>query len=573
MRIIKTPFKAIENDKISPEDIKHSLNANLVKLLNDRNLNSGRTIVATDGSGQYKTIEDAVDSGARYIFIKNGTYNINKDINLENQSLEGETKNGVILNITEATISYKEVINKTSVGTIQFFEDDKSVDGDNTAFLNLSTSTEFKYTWSEARDLRVASIQDSTHLELRSKYYGATTSPINGTLLQLDQFTFESRANYSSIKNMTINHIINNPLETIILNGVNITVENIKFFNSNNLSTFIKIAKNDTVISIRNKIINNNFEGGAIGILANKAYYTNIKGNYFTNIEDRCIELKNSSKYTKIINNVFSSGLFGVVQNALNVTYQNNTFKFMKNNAVSINSSSFTTNNTFTKILNCTFSRCTLDKSFTNDGALLIRGKGTVVKNCFFEEQKVGIQLNCSNTIIYNCVFNNTLFEYGIYTVGGKNYNSIISCDFYDNFMIQQRSGTEYTIIAKCANYGATPPTDFDGEKLLIINNTIEGEEFIVPGNCICYNNIFNDTEVYVKNKSIFMDNTVFTGLIASSGISSERLIVCNNNVNTPSNNIQNSADYSIICNNFVENETTPVSDSSTGSQVSNNYY
>ena len=570
-RIIKTNFEAIENDKVPLKTLKHSLNENLAQTFNTKNLASQVTTVSTIGDGDFLTIKEAVDSGSEKIFIKNGTYTITEDIELENQTLEGETKEGVIINMTEASIIYKETINKTSNGTAQFFLDDKSVDGNNTAFLNLDTSNKFKWIFSDSRFYQVASIQDNNSLELRYKFYGQTNSPTDGTLLLLDQFTFESRANYSSIKNMTINHIINNPLDTIIINGTFINIENVKFFNSNNLSTFIRVSKNDTVISLKTNIERCDFEGAAIGVLINQAFYTMIKNCYFTNTEDRCIEIKNTSRFTKVINNVFTSGLFGIVQNSKNVTYKGNNFKFITNNAISINATSFTTDHTFTKVIDCDFSKCTLDKSFTNDGALLIRGKGTIVRNCRFDDEKVGIQLNCSNTIIKSCHFDNFGFEYAIYTVSGKNNNTISDCTF-NGFILFARGTTEYLILSKCAHNSGIPPTLLSNKNMIWMNCIILSDEIFTPIESIIYGNVFEDVlPLNVDSKSTFMDNTVEDGDIQSN--TGDKLIICNNILLNPTTAIQNSADSSIICNNLVSDEATPVNDTSTGSQVANNYF
>ena len=567
----QSQIKSLENDKIASKDIKNALNSSYPIVLESKTKNAIKTIVDALGGGDFLTIQEAVKSGSEYIFVKNGEYTISEDLELENQTIEGQSNENCIINLENASIVFKEITNKATNGTLQFFQDDKSVDGDNTAFLNLSSNNEFKYCYSEGRLLRIASIQDSTALELRSKYFGTVRNPVDNTILQLGHTTFESKANNAGIKNIKINHVIDNPKETIILNGVNTFVKNVNFFNDNNLSNFVKVSKSNITIAVNSGIEDCFFEGGAIGVLINKAYNTKISRNYFTNLNDRCIELKSSSEETDISNNTFSSGLFGVIQNAKYVNYKNNIFKFMSNNSISINSSKFTDEQTFTKVINCKFSKGTTDTSFTNDGALLIRGKGTIVSGCFFDDGKIAIQLNCEYTIVNNCTFTNNQQFYAINLVSGKNNNIITDCTFYD-FMLENDSGNKYVIIDSCTVFGEYPPLNHNGESAIFSNNTILASEFYIPKSSIAYGNYMFEGEVYITNKSIALDNNIDEWFLRTDS-AGEKAIIINNAILRPDFPIEVNMNNCIVCNNFVENDTTTVQDNATGTQIANNYY
>jgi len=97
-------LESLNNDNKKLLNIIHSLNPTLsYKLaLNTKDVIS--TIVDPDGNGTYTTIEAAAASGATYIFIKAGAYNLTEDLTLTNQYLIGENQKEVIINLTNCSI-------------------------------------------------------------------------------------------------------------------------------------------------------------------------------------------------------------------------------------------------------------------------------------------------------------------------------------------------------------------------------------------------------------------------------------------------------------------------------------
>ncbi|MCP4608918.1 MAG: hypothetical protein GY845_09415 [Planctomycetes bacterium] len=302
-----------------------SLNRSYLHLLATAARNGFKAIVADDGTGHYESISAAVTAGEKYIFIKNGAYSESSDMTLEGVSIIGQSAQGVVLTLTDATIIFADNDNSTTAGTSRPTNNDKSIVGAGTTYTTV-TGDENKYIFADSWLAEIESVSDATNMELFTKYMGASQDQ-DGANYALAHQTFSNPSVGVSIENLTILHVLTGADNCIELQGVRNRISNVQFKNSNNSSTFIVAARSAAEIAVYTKIEKCRFEGGAVGIKLFSSKYTTIDSCNFFGCNDNCIELTANALGTIISKSSFTGCVRGInLTGAAQTTYVDKCF-------------------------------------------------------------------------------------------------------------------------------------------------------------------------------------------------------------------------------------------------------
>lgn len=180
------------------------------------------TIVNPNGGGDFVSISAAIASGAKSLFLRNGTYNEAASITLpEGVVIEGESAEGVIIRFAS---SAGFVLDNTTVretaGTISITNNTTAVVGVGTTFTNLAAG---QYINLAGKFYEIAEITDDTNLDIVETYLGATLSGVN----------FVAQAMYGScdLRNFTID-TVNSGISINLRRIKRIALSNIRIISS-----------------------------------------------------------------------------------------------------------------------------------------------------------------------------------------------------------------------------------------------------------------------------------------------------------------------------------------------------
>jgi len=555
-RKIETKLDSLNNDNKKKLTLDFSLNNQISNIISSNTKNAISVIVDINGNGNYTTIKEAVESGASLIKVKNGTYSIDEDLELINQKIIGDTQKGVIINLNNSTIKTKDVSNITSNGTVQFVEDDKTVNGNNTAFLNLEDIENNMYLYSEGRTWEIDSIVGSTIMDLKTKMFGKLSDALTGSTLKTNQISFEANSYGAGLENLTLNHIISQSKKAIVINGYRNSIKNVLFYDPENLSTFITISKSDTEITLKTTIKNCYFEGGSIAIRINRAFDTRIEDNYFTSSNDKCIEIFTKARYTDIINNNFTSGYLGIIANTKKCRVIGNHFSYIENNAIKTNYTSLSTDISYNQILDNSFYNCNTSEDDSEDGALAIRGANTIINNSSFYKCTRAIVMYCKESILSNT---NDIQQNGIKALNIVSNNIIINnfCSDKNIFSGVLADFTIYNGIS--ANEDNTLAILEQGLYSIAMNMIHKTEDYYHGNDNILFNTFIVQGQSFNSSNQIVIDNDHYGDSWLMDG--TETIMSFNQLLDAPNDAIDVPQD-SVCKGNFVKDQNPPTTDS-----------
>jgi len=228
-------------------------------------------IVDKNGTGDYETIKEAIDSGAISILIRSGIYTETSDINLPNNFyIIGEDKNDtvVIFGMTSSGFVIDGGAPIETSGTISVTSNTNTITGVGTSFTNLVSDDFIKLGKSYHE---ILSIETDTSLTLKSPYKGPTinSDTYKATTLKTGSLTNISFG-YSSSNLITLNKAINVSLTNIgcgmASNSINITDCTQIIINTGVLynSTNGLVVTDSDKVNLTHLIIKNNSNNGIL---------------------------------------------------------------------------------------------------------------------------------------------------------------------------------------------------------------------------------------------------------------------------------------------------------------------
>jgi parallel beta-helix repeat protein len=497
-------------------------------------------IVSEDGPCDFHSIVDAFNSGAKTVYVRNGTYNETGTIVVpENGLLRGETFGGVVINSNVnpiLNVSPTSII-LTLTGTISISNGTNSVTGVGTTF-SASGVTPGMFIIIGTELYEISTVIDDLNLTITTNYTGISLANVNYLIANL-------------ISNITLNNL------KIIGTGTNygIRVVNCQNLVSNNIHVEkCAIGYNlDTIFNsiIENTIVNENFGGFSIIIMFN------------TNVN-------NLNSYNNTVVGVNIRGLVSV--------HGPNTF-----NNISTNNNS--TNIQFLFVIDSTINNLYSSNSL-NNGIIVDSGSKLIMNNVISDKHaNAGIALFLqSEVILTNFKFRNNQGN-GIFTNNSKIVasNGITSGNGFNGISLNQNSLNCIFDSVTSTNNGLrnngysglyADLTSINGKitNSNISNNRlhgiqIESQNWIIKGNNVSsniniginiYDNVSSDANIVGNN--IITENNC-NGI---DGITLFRTI--NNNISN--NQIYNNTKLGINITNRINNTSNNLNGSNT---VNNN--
>ena len=479
-----------------------SLNATLAYLLAKKARDVSFAIVDSSGNGHFSSLSDAVTSGAKHIFIKNGTYIETEEITLTDQVIIGETRGGTILQLNDVTIAYDrsgdEVVGNGTTQKIKFTNDSVLVTQAGAADCGFTAVTKDETTrlYTETLIAKVDEITDTNNLNMTAKFFGRTLD-ILGADLALDYIVENIQSNNSIIANLTINHFLTVSDNAIEVYGYNHAFIDISFISIQNSSKFLVLGGIGQNPALNTLIHNCSFEGGDTSIELNSAKMTTISECYFAAADTLFIDGDDDTEYLHIENNVLTSSIDGINFTGNYITISMNEFLMIAERAIFINKNGVSVK---ASILDNNFKYC--GKNATTETCIYIDCHGPIVSgNSFFDCQSPIKFTLVENGIISGNVFDNC--KQPVTTSGGSK-NTISENQFFD-----LPSGE--TAISNNANRNTFSNNQF--EDCTPINNIFDGA---FSGNVIVYSSdttlTFSDSGSLINANMFIKANIVISG-------------------------------------------------------------
>lgn len=528
-------------------NITKSLNASYLYLLASFGRDGFKAIVADDGTGHYATLEAAVAAGETFIFMKNGSYSITADLELEGVTIVGQSTQGVIISLTH-TIQMADANNSTTAGTATFTNNDKTVSGAGTSFNSVPTADPNKYIFSDGMLGEIDSIAGATSMELFSAYFGPSLD-YDGAAYTLDHQTFDVDAVGSHIENLTILHSPAGADNAIEVSGVRTVIKNINFRSIGITSTFIACPRNTAQISVYNTIEKCRFEGGSVGVqLFNSKHTRIVDCDFFAN-NSSSIELNDDCFGTIIEKNNFAGVTIGVhfAGDAQGTFILFNKFSYTGSFALSINRAGV---ELFVSIVGNSFNEC--NPSSGTPYAVYIDADFLIISNNIWLGGDKPLWFEDSQNV---AIVNNLFKHWGTYAITMNSTDTQRNFNITGNTFVGESGNTE-----QCLN--------LDGAELACCNNNFQN----VDENCIrsaaLYSTISHNTFrdcgncITLLNGGIYqkiMGNTMFSctySIQVDSGADSAT-IIGNTIIDDTQEGLVVDADYPIVEGNRVENCTS----------------
>jgi len=528
------------------------------EIIDDNNLKPSKmydAIVAKDGSGQYIQIQDAIDAGKKRIYVRSGTYYLNRDITLDsNVIIIGEDRDNTIIDFNGN--DHQILLVGTgfyNTGTITVTINSTTITGLGTSWLaNLSAGD---YIIFNGQVCLISSVDSNTQLTIDHAYQGATTSG-------LSYLSGDYKSNVQ-IQNLTLKHhtITGGSAAIIKLWYVfNVYLNNLKiidndtatgdgsygiqfYYSSNCIATNIIAEDNEEGIEVLlseymqflNLVANNNY----CGILDSQGKhneYTNIFANNNETIGLYLINNENCSFINSITNYNNSSGTYitGAYNKIVNLESAYNGY-----NGILFSSS-------YTEVVNCHIHHN------TTFGLYATTSFYTLINNCIIELNNYdGLAFDDSDhCVISNNLFkdngqgtNNTYSEISLGKISDSDYNTISNNNIYCQAVNkakygirEETSGCNYnTIIGNTVVGPVTEEISVQGMNTSWLNNipsdnyraitalrTLDATDYLID----CTANTFTvtlPTAVGITGRVYIIKNTG-TGVITVDGNSSETI-------------------------------------------------
>jgi len=335
-------------------------------------------VVAPTG-GNYTTIQAALAAGKRTIFVRNGTYILDSDIEVTQSGtvIIGESRERVIIDCNGTKKHFMVTTSFYSEGSASFEKGSTTVTGTGTTWATAFTDPANVYIILPDMWYKVASIPNDTTMILENPYVGtssSTSSYLAGNVLngvRLENLTIKNY-NYTAVGALylygSINSVIRNCAVTkSTYNGLSmINCHNIQILNSyfvNNTLSGVNVSYsrhcilsgnhclyNSTGVTIlsatecaisNNQCMGNNTYGifleqfasnnvvtGNIcsknnrGMILSSCRENVINANQINNNEQSGLYLSSSSEYNAIVgNSIFYNGEYGVYIDSVNCKY------------------------------------------------------------------------------------------------------------------------------------------------------------------------------------------------------------------------------------------------------------
>ena len=530
------------------KNIISSINPVLNNLLANRAYNLIFAVVAADGTGHYLLPSTAVTAGAKYIFIKNGDYTETADITLTQQSLIGQSTEGVKITLTGATIGFADSPTNTVAGTAHPTYDDKTIVGTATTFTTVPAAAEYKFIFADRILSEIDTITDNLNLELLAKYFGRTTDR-DGVDFALTHRTFDQPDVGSSIENLTIIHNPAGADNAIELSGLHNRLVNVHIKSGvNALTTHVTMARVSTEIAVDCLIDNCSFEGGQNGIILWNAHHCAIRNSRFSGMSAACVIPNTNSQHISFTGCAFTSSARGVhhtITTATHFTFLHCVFAYTYNEAINWDAGGAAL---YSKAINCTFHQCHPNAGLgTTLGAIQLDAGQCEILHCLFNFSQNAIYI-VDATICK--IIGNTFHHWGSYAIFTTNFSDIRNI-IVDHNIFQAESGhVEAGVLF--GNAGAHISLSHNQFKD-VEDNTVsfEADFSQMRGNNFdnCGNAIY-----LIGHNNICQNNIVTSDAGVGIKIAGDRNIVSNNQVDTSVDNnieIEATADQT-ICNGNV---------------------
>ena len=177
-------------------------------------------VVDQTGRGTHLTIQDALNSGKKRIFVRAGTYTLTADIVIPSDCLIiGENKEDTIINCDSYSINIKASGTDYTTGTLTLTNGDATVTGIGTSWVGNIVAGESIYI-SGIGVFKIESVTDNTHLELEFVYYGITITTSYSILELIKNITLENITIKGSAAGIIdLKDCINIKLQSLIIEG------------------------------------------------------------------------------------------------------------------------------------------------------------------------------------------------------------------------------------------------------------------------------------------------------------------------------------------------------------------
>jgi parallel beta-helix repeat protein len=277
-------------------------------------------IIDASGWGDYTSIRlaCATELAGTSFFIRNGTYNENDDIIIKSgQVLEGETREGVIIDMTSGTdkgVRINDAVAVQTAGSVGTTNDSTAVSGSGTTFTSLSA---LDYISIEGSVYQIQSITNDTALVLTTKWKGQTAT---GRAYFAGTFFVRNRLRTLTIKGGTssgafislvkiygcINLVIENCIIRDAVDGRS-TMLDCRYCFESRVEGCSFIGKNYYGENFRDcnsfTFERNIVKAGYRGLQLTGCSYSKVIANVFSSIQGTVCAIGNASNYNIIANN------------------------------------------------------------------------------------------------------------------------------------------------------------------------------------------------------------------------------------------------------------------------------
>jgi parallel beta-helix repeat protein len=485
-------------------------------------------IVSEDGPCDFHSIVDAFNSGAKTVYVRNGTYNETGTIVVPgNGLLRGETYGGVVINSTADPILNVNPTNilVTNAGTISIVNGSNSVTGVGTTFSGSNvTSGMFIVIGTELYEISL--VTDDSNLTLTINYSGISLTNVNYLIVNL-------------ISNITLNNLT--IFGTWANNGIRIT-------NCNNLiSNNIQVEKCNVAYqitrifdsTIENTLTSNNL----LGFSGNTLFNCNIN------------QL-----------NSYNNFIFGIDILGLATVYGPNNF-----NNISVNNN---TNNIRFRVVIDSIINNLYSTNSLNSGVIVSDGSKLIINNVVSDNHSfAGIALfSLSEVLLNDFKFRNNRGN-GIFTTNsrivanngttsGSGFNGIslnlnsLNCSF--DSVVSTNNGSRDTGYAGIyadlsSSNGKITNSNISSNRLNGIE--IKSRDWIIKGNDVSLNvanGILIDGTIPNDDANIVGNNIITENNCHNNGIDGIKLLKTNNN-NVSNNQVYDNKAIGINVTNFID--------------------
>jgi len=317
----------------------HSLNTTLNALRISKIEAEFVTVSPITGIGDYTTIYDALDSGAEYIFVKNGTYAETHNLVLRGQNLIGESPKTTIIQLIDNEIEFEthDATNAYDNGTAQVINNSSTVNGVGGTVWDTGANAPSGYTdpWLIIRGmaLPIAGFVNDTTLTLKEQYRGDTQT---GNYYIIDAINIGSL-----FRGFTVEHTPTVGRPCMKISGIGVTVER-NVLKCSRLTTTIGIQTGVDTNSVAAKTViqNNTILSGGIGIELKNAHSCEVSDNMISDQNDHAIRT-NTDDHDCYMNDITNNKITGVTNTAIEINsgtmytkIQGNTMVYCRSQAI-----------------------------------------------------------------------------------------------------------------------------------------------------------------------------------------------------------------------------------------------